>query len=65
MKIEWRHEKAIANEKKHGISFEEALTVFYDPLVATFGDPDQSRGGAALHHHGLFGSWAPSGGVPY
>lgn len=44
MRVEWRREKAIANERKHGISFEEALTVLYDPLAATFDDPDHSRG---------------------
>jgi len=25
------------------VSFDEAVTVFYDPLAATFGDPDHSR----------------------
>ena len=44
MKVEWRREKEIANEEKHGISFEEAVTVFYDPLAATFDDPDHSVG---------------------
>ena len=44
MRVEWRREKAVANEKKHGVSFEEAATVFYDPLAATFDDPDHSRG---------------------
>jgi hypothetical protein len=44
MKVEWRREKATENEKKHGIAFEEALTVFYDPLAATFDDPDHSEG---------------------
>jgi hypothetical protein len=28
--------------KKHGVSFEEAVSVFYDPLSATFDDPDHS-----------------------
>ena len=44
MRVEWRREKAIANEKKHGVSLEEAVTVLYDPLAATFDDPDHSRG---------------------
>jgi uncharacterized DUF497 family protein len=34
--------KAAANLKKHRVAFEEAVTVFYDPLAATFGDPDHS-----------------------
>jgi len=44
MKVEWEQAKAITNAKKHGVTFEEALTVFYDPLAATFDDPDHSRG---------------------
>jgi len=30
--------------KKHGVSFDEAATAFYDPLSATFDDPDHSEG---------------------
>jgi uncharacterized protein len=44
MRFEWDSEKAAANAEKHRVSFEEALTVFYDPLAATFGDPDHSVG---------------------
>ena len=44
MRFEWDGEKAAANLVKHGIAFEEAVTVFYDPLSATFPDPDHSRG---------------------
>jgi uncharacterized DUF497 family protein len=42
--FEWNQEKAKQNLKKHGVSFEEAVTVFYDPLSATFDDPDHSVG---------------------
>jgi uncharacterized DUF497 family protein len=42
MEFEWDRDKAVRNHKKHGVSFEEAVTVFYDPLSATFGDPDHS-----------------------
>jgi hypothetical protein len=42
MHFEWDGSKATANLKKHRVSFEEAVTVFYDPLAATFGDPDHS-----------------------
>ena len=42
MRFEWDVEKAAANVEKHRVSFEEAVTVFYDPLAATFGDPDHS-----------------------
>ncbi|MCP4400482.1 MAG: BrnT family toxin [bacterium] len=44
MRFEWDPEKARQNVKKHGISFDEAATVFYDPLAATFSDPDHSEG---------------------
>ncbi len=44
VKFEWDQEKAITNEKKHGISFSEALTIFSDPLELTISDPDHSLG---------------------
>ena len=34
--------KAAANLKKHGVTFQEAATVFGDPLAITFQDPDHS-----------------------
>ena len=34
--------KATTNLKKHRVSFDQAVTVFYDPLAATFPDPDHS-----------------------
>ena len=40
--FEWDEEKARANLRKHGISFEEAVTVFLDPCSATIADPDHS-----------------------
>jgi len=42
MQFEWDPEKAKRNSRKHSVSFEEAATVFYDPLSATFDDPDHS-----------------------
>lgn len=44
MQFEWDPEKAKKNYKKHRVSFEEATTVFYDSLSATFDDPDHSVG---------------------
>ena len=44
MRFEWDRDKAAANLKKHKVSFDEAVTVFYDPLAATFDDPDHSHG---------------------
>jgi uncharacterized protein len=43
MKFEWDENKAIKNLLKHGISFEEAKTVFSDPLYVEFYDPDHSE----------------------
>jgi len=42
LKFEWDPNKAKRNERKHGISFQEAATVFGDPLSITFEDPDHS-----------------------
>jgi uncharacterized protein len=42
MEYEWDKDKAIANLSKHGITFEEAKTVFNDPLYVDFYDPDHS-----------------------
>lgn len=42
MKLEWDEEKAAANLVKHKVSFEEAKTVFADPLYVDFYDPDHS-----------------------
>jgi len=39
---EWEEAKAAANRQKHGISFEEAATIFDDPLYVDFYDPDHS-----------------------
>jgi len=42
MEFEWDEAKAKANERKHGIDFTEAMTVFADPLSLTGYDPDHS-----------------------
>jgi uncharacterized protein len=42
MNFEWDEQKAAANLSKHGVSFEEAKTVFGDPLYVDFYDPDHS-----------------------
>jgi uncharacterized DUF497 family protein len=43
LRFEWDPEKAAANLAKHGVSFEEALTVFSDPLARIFDDEDHSN----------------------
>ena len=42
MIYEWDSEKAAENKRKHGVSFDEARSVFLDPLALTFDDPDHS-----------------------
>jgi uncharacterized DUF497 family protein len=44
MEFEWNPDKAKLNLEKHGGSFQEAATVFNDPLSVTFPDPDHSIG---------------------
>lgn len=44
MEFEWDERKAAINFSKHGVTFEEAKTVFNDPLYVDFYDPDHSEG---------------------
>lgn len=44
MRFEWHAQKAAENLRKHAVSFEEASSVFFDPLSATGDDPDHSVG---------------------
>ena len=43
LKFQWDAAKEKANIRKHGISFEEARTVFYDEHAIQFFDPDHSE----------------------
>jgi len=42
VRFDWDKHKAASNLAKHKVSFEEAATVFNDPLSDTFDDPDHS-----------------------
>ena len=42
--FEWDPNKAAANLRKHGVSFDEAVTAFGDPLSILLPDPDHSLG---------------------
>jgi uncharacterized DUF497 family protein len=44
VRFEWDPEKAASNLAKHGVSFDEASTVFGDPLATTVIDPEHSIG---------------------
>ena len=41
--FDWDPAKALANLKKHGVSFEEAVSVFADPLSLNMPDPLHSE----------------------
>jgi len=42
LSFEWDSSKAALNAKKHGVTFEEAKTVFYDERALVLPDPDRS-----------------------
>ena len=42
LRFEWDEQKARVNEQKHGISFKEAKTVFYDENARLIPDPEHS-----------------------
>jgi uncharacterized DUF497 family protein len=43
LSFEWDSKKAELNEAKHGVSFDEAKTVFYDERALIIADPDHSK----------------------
>lgn len=43
MHFEWNRAKTESNRRTHRVTFDEAVSVVYDPLSATFPDPDASR----------------------
>jgi uncharacterized DUF497 family protein len=42
MKFEWDKDKERRNTRKHAISFDDTVTVVYDPLSATFADEEKT-----------------------
>jgi uncharacterized DUF497 family protein len=53
VRFEWDPEKARRNVQKHGVSFDEAATVFGDPMAVTIYDPDHSHGELRLLTTGI------------
>jgi uncharacterized DUF497 family protein len=43
LRFEWDERKALANKKKHGVSFEEARSVFFDERARLIDDPEHSE----------------------
>ena len=52
-RFEWDAEKSFENLAKHKVSFEDAASVFDDPLAITFPDPDHSVGEERVLTFGL------------
>jgi len=52
MRFEWDPAKALSNIRKHGVSFDEAVTVFKDPLAFIFDDETHSE---QEHHEIIIG----------
>lgn len=42
IRFEWDANKAAANQRKHGVTFDEARTVFFDEKAKLINDPDHS-----------------------
>lgn len=56
MKFEWHNTKAGTNKRKHGVSFDEAATVFADTLAHVFPDQDHSNDETRFLIIGMSGS---------
>lgn len=52
-KFEWDDEKASSNLRKHGVSFDEAVSVFGDGLALTFPDTDHSESEIRSRTYGI------------
>ena len=50
MDIEWDELKAAANDRKHGVSFEEAVTALMDRAAVTFFDPADDEREITIGH---------------
>ena len=43
LRFDWEQRKNLSNQAKHGVSFEEARTAFYDEYARVLADPDHSE----------------------
>jgi hypothetical protein len=51
LEFDWDPAKAESNRRKHGVSFEDAMGVFADPLALSLLDNDSGQGGRAMGYH--------------
>jgi uncharacterized DUF497 family protein len=61
MIFEWDDTKSKANLKSHKVSFEEARSVFADPISITVADPDHSEGEYTVYRYWNVGTKASGG----
>ena len=54
LQFEWDDDKAASNLEKHGVSFEEAATVFREPFALIFDDEAPFHRGTARDHYWSF-----------
>lgn len=54
-KFEWDYQKAANNLQKHGVSFDEAVSVFADALALTFADTDHAESEDRSRTYGISG----------
>jgi hypothetical protein len=57
VRFEWSQDKAAANLAKHKVSFDEATSIFGDPLAVTIDDPDSSTNENRLLTKGMSQRW--------
>jgi uncharacterized DUF497 family protein len=43
IRFQWDAHKSVVNQRKHGVSFEEAQSAFYDPQARVMADPEHSE----------------------
>ena len=53
--FEWDDRKTASNLRKHGVSFDEAVSVFADALALTFADADHSESEERSRTYGISG----------
>ena len=63
--FEWDDEKSRENIRKHGVAFDEARTVFNDPLAMTISDPEHSSQEDRYNRHGHVFTGAHPYGMVY
>lgn len=63
LRFEWDSKKAASSVTKHGVTFDEATTVFGDPLAVIFDDEGTSKGLLIRGQASLIGDWQLSGYV--